>query len=78
MTPELLQTYALPIGLGLALVIMLAVSPLRQALFASFKSGHQQGEAARRALTGVQAHKPAEPSTANTRAPRPQSFGRKR
>jgi hypothetical protein len=78
MTPELLQTYSVPIGIGLAVVIMIAVGPLRNAVLASFEQGRKSGETSRRALIGSAASptpaqvpsRPASPSA-------PRSFGRR-
>jgi hypothetical protein len=78
MTPEMLQTYSIPIGIGLAIVIMVAVGPLRSAVAASLEQGHKSGQSARRALLGA----PPPPPAPKQNAPRPssrgsQSFGRR-
>ena len=74
MTPEMLQTYSIPIGVGLAIVIMMAVGPLRSALAGSFEQGRKSGQNARRALAG--AVKPAQ-NTARPTPTAPRSFGRR-
>ena len=78
MTPEMLQTYSIPIGIGLAVVIMIAVGPLRNAVTASFEQGRKNGENARRALGGSAAppappQRPSRPAAPTA----PQSFGRR-
>jgi hypothetical protein len=78
MTPEMLQTYSIPIGIGLAIVIMIAVGPLRNAVTASFEQGRKSGENARRALGGsvaspAPAQKPSRPAAQTA----PRSFGRR-
>lgn len=78
MTPEMLQTYSIPIGIGLAIVIMVAVGPLRNALTASFEQGRKSGQTARRALAGSAAspaptQKPSRPAAPSA----PRSFGRR-
>jgi hypothetical protein len=72
MTPELLQANAAPIGLGLAVIIILAFGPLRTAVLASFEQGHERGKRARRTVA------PA-PTANNTvrPSPKPASFGRR-
>ena len=74
MTPEMLQTYSIPIGVGLAIVIMVAVGPLRSALSGSFEQGRKSGQDARRALAGA-AVQPK--NTTRLTPPAPRSFGRR-
>jgi hypothetical protein len=78
MTPEMLQTYSIPIGIGLAIVIMIAVGPLRNAVTASFDQGRKSGENARRALGGSTASPaPAQKPSRSAAPTAPRSFGRR-
>jgi hypothetical protein len=78
-TPELLQTYSLPIGAGIALLIVLGVGPLRRALLAMYKGGYEQGQAAGRALSGAAEPAPRpERTNASAQTSPAHTFGRKR
>ena len=78
MTPEMLHTYSIPIGIGLAIIIMIAVGPLRSAVTASFDQGRKNGENTRRALVGSAATPPPAPKPSRPVAPiAPHSFGRR-
>ena len=42
--PEDLRRLAIPIGIGLAVLLILLVPALRRGVMNSFKSGHESGE----------------------------------
>jgi hypothetical protein len=77
MTPEMLQAYSIPIGIGLAIVIMIAVGPLRNAVTASFDQGRKSGENARRALGGSAAPASTQKPSRPVAPAAPRSFGRR-
>lgn len=42
--PEDLQRYAIPIGIGIAVLVILIVPPLRRSILGSFYQGKEAGE----------------------------------
>ena len=47
-TPQDLQQYAIPIGIGLAILAILLIPPLRRSILDSFNQGRNAGERARK------------------------------
>ena len=45
--PEDLKRFAIPIGIGLAVLVILAVPSLRRSIMDSFTKGHEEGERSR-------------------------------